>query len=306
MSQGLSRYGFDYNLSMTGLAVSLILLSAFCHASWNLLLKRADNQEVFVWALLAVGAVILLPLGVVLFWLHPASWPGYWLVIASACIHVFYFILLGRAYSKDDLSLVYPIARGIGPMFVPVLAVLILGERVTLSAGIGIALIVSGIFVVSWWGRFRLLWANPSFLVRDSGLRYAVLTGLTITIYSLVDKEGVEHVHPFLYMYLLTVGAAIGIAPYILLKYGLTVVRQEWQLHALPVLGSSMLMFLAYGLVLTALSLSQVSYVVPAREVGIVLGVLMGVFLLKEQFGPGRLLGSFLIAIGLVLIAFFS
>ncbi len=291
---------------MTGLAVSLILLSALCHASWNLLLKRANNQEVFVWALLAVGAVILLPLGVVLFWLYPPSSPGYWLVIASACAHVFYFIFLGRAYSKGDLSLVYPIARGIGPMFVPVLAVLILGEKITLSAGIGIALIVAGIFVVSWWGRFRLLLGNPSFLLRDVGIRYAVLTGLTITIYSLVDKEGVEHVQPFLYMYLLTVGAAIGIAPYILRKYGLTVVRREWRSHTLPVLGSSMLMFLAYGLVLTAFSLSQVSYVVPAREVGIVLGVLMGVFFLREQFGHGRVFGSILIAIGLALIAVFS
>ncbi len=291
---------------MSGLAISLILLSALCHVSWNLLLKRTDNQEVFVWTLLAVGAVMLLPLGVVLFWLHPASWPGHWLVIASACTHVFYFILLGRAYSKGDLSLVYPIARGIGPMLVPVLAVLIIGEKITLSAGIGIALIVAGIFVVSWWGRFRMLLNNPTFLARDSGIRYAVLTGMTITIYSLVDKEGVEHVQPFLYMYLLTLGAAVGMAPYILLKHGLAVVRQEWKLHTLPVLASSMLMFLAYGLVLTALSLSQVSYVVPAREVGIVLSVLMGVFFLKEQFGQGRLVGSFLIAIGLALIAIFS
>ena len=111
----------DYNFPMTTLAVALILLSSLFHAAWNLLLKRADNQEIFVWAASScIGSVILFPLGVILFWLHPTSWPGYWLVIyllrgrtAST------FILLGRAYSKGDLSLVYPIARGIGPMLVP-------------------------------------------------------------------------------------------------------------------------------------------------------------------------------------------
>ena len=214
---------------MTTLAVALILLSSLFHAAWNLLLKRADNQEIFVWALLVAGSVILFPLGVILFWLHPTSWPGYWLVIISAGTHGFYFILLGRAYSKGDLSLVYPIARGIGPMLVPILAVLALGESMGLLAAVGIALIVTGIFLVSWWGRFLQILTKPSLLFRDAGVRYAVLTGLTITLYTLVDQQGVEYTHPFLYMYLLTVGTAVCIAPYILFKHRLTGVRREWK-----------------------------------------------------------------------------
>ena len=293
----------NYNLPMTTLAVALILLSSLFHAAWNLLLKRADNQEIFVWALLVVGSVILFPLGVILFWLHTTSWPGYWLVTISAVTHAFYFILLGRAYSKGDLSLVYPIARGIGPMLVPVLAVLILGESVSRPAVMGIALIVAGIFLVSWWGRFRQILTEPTFLLRDAGVRYAVLTGLTITLYALVDKRGVEYTQPFLYMYLLTVGTAVCIAPYILFKHRLTGVRREWEKNAWPIVAAGLLVFLAYGLVLTAFTLSQVSYVAPAREVGIVIGVLMGVFFLKEGFGRGRLLGSSLIVLGLALIA---
>ena len=292
-----------YTSPMAALSLALILLSALCHSAWNLLLKRSDNPEVFAWAFLVGGSGMLAPLGIILFWFNPIAAPGYWLALVSAALHVFYFILLGRAYAQGDLSLVYPIARGIGPMLVPVLAVLMLGERVALPAVIGIALIIAGIFIVSWWGRFREILAQPSVLLRDAGVRYAVLTGVTITLYSLVDKLGVEHAQPFLFMYLITIGSAIGIAPYILFKYGLDPVRREWQLNAWPILAAGLLVFLAYGLVLTAFSLSQVSYVAPAREVGIVIGVLMGVFILKERFGQGRILGSTFIILGLTSIA---
>ena len=287
---------------MTTMSLALILLSALCHASWNLLLKRSGNQEVFAWSLLIAASVTMAPLGAVLFWFFPVTGPGYWFTLATIVLHVFYFIALGRGYSRGDLSLVYPIARGIGPMLVPVLAVLILGERIALPAAVGIALIVVGIYIVSWWGRFRQILAQPSSLIRG-GVGYAVLTGLIITSYTLVDKRGVEYVQPFLYMYLGTIGAAIGQAPYILVNYRLAQVKQEWRTNFWPIVVAGLLVFVAYGMVLTAFSLSRVSYIAPAREVGIVIGVLMGVFILKEQFGGGRLLGSAVIVLGLILIA---
>ena len=129
---------------MTGLSLALVLLSALCHVTWNLLLKRSGNQEVFAWALLIAGSVMLAPLAAALFWFHPIAMPGWWFVAATMALHVLYFFLLGRAYSRGDLSLVYPVARGIGPMFVPIMAVLILGETVALPAAIGIVLIILG------------------------------------------------------------------------------------------------------------------------------------------------------------------
>ena len=115
--------------------------------------------------------------------------------------------------------------------------------------------------------------------------RYALLTGVTIAAYALVDKRGVGHVQPFLYMYLMTLGSAVGLSPYILRGKGIGAIQQEWQANLRPILVAGLLTFLAYGLVLTAFSLSRVSYVAPAREVGIVFGVLMGVVILKEPFG---------------------
>ncbi len=288
---------------MDTLSLGLVLLSALCHSAWNLLLKRAGNQEVFAWVFLVVGSVILAPLGAILFWFNPVAPLGYGLALATIAAHIAYFILLGRAYSQGDLSLVYPVARGIGPMLVPVLAVLTLQEQVALPAVVGIVLIIGGIFVVSWWGRFRDILAQPGVLLRDKGIRYAVLTGLAITSYSMVDKVGVDHVQPFLYMYFITLGPAIGLAPYISFRYGMSAARHEWQKSPWSILAASLLTFLAYGMVLTAFSLSRVSYIAPAREVGIVLGVLLGVFVLKERFGQGRLLGSTLIVAGLTSIA---
>ncbi len=288
---------------MTGLSLALVLLSSLAHSTWNLLLKRSVNKEVFVWWMLVSGSILLAPLGAVLLRLYPISPPGWWLLSASTVLEIFYVILLGRSYDRGDLSQVYPIARGIAPMLAPVLAVLTLGERIELPAILGIGLIVVGIYIVSWWGKFGSILRQPLALLGNSGARYALLTGLIITVYSLVDKRGVEYAQPFLYMYLLTLGSAIGLTPYVLHNYGLAPTRREWQRNSRHIVAAGALFFAAYGLVLTAFSLSQVSYIAPAREVGIVIGVLMGVFILKEPFGRGRLLGSGFIVWGLALIA---
>ena len=100
------------------------------------------------------------------------------------------------------------------------LAVIILGEKIESLAIIGMVAIVLGIYTVSWWGNFRELIGQPLAILKNPGTRYAILTGLTITIYALVDKKGVAQVQPFLYMYLMTLGSAIGLAPYVLGKQG--------------------------------------------------------------------------------------
>ena len=289
---------------MTALSLVLVLLSAVAHASWNLMLKRAGDPEVFAWVMLVVGSILLAPVGLALLWYNSMDFPGLWFLLASVVLHVFYFMLLARGYATGDLSLVYPVARGMGPMLVPVLAVILLGEIVETMAIVGIAAIVGGIYTISWWGNFHQVLRSPLLFLKSAGMRYAVLTGLTIAVYSIVDKEGVGHIQPLLYIYFLDIGTVALLTPYILANKGMETVKAEWRANAVPITVSGLLAFAAYGLVLTAFSLSRVSYVAPAREVGIVIGVLMGIFLLKEPFGRGRLLGSGLIVGGLVLIAF--
>jgi len=289
---------------MTAASLVLVLLAAVAHASWNLLLKRAADPEVFAWCLLVVATVLLAPLGVALLFFNSVDFTALWFILATIALHVLYFNLLARGYAQGDLSLVYPVARGMGPMLVPVLAVVFLNETIEPLAIAGIAAIIGGIYTISWWGNFHQVLRSPLLFLRSAGMRYAVLTGLTIAAYSIVDKEGVGHVQPLLYMYFLSIGTAAMLAPYILLHKGVDSVRTEWRANAVPITIAGLLTFAAYGLVLTAFSLSRVSYVAPAREVGIVISVMLGVFLLKEPFGRGRLLGSGFIVAGLALIAF--
>ncbi|MCH8349608.1 MAG: EamA family transporter [Chloroflexi bacterium] len=288
---------------MTPLSLGLVLLSALAHSTWNLLLKRSTDPELFVWWLLVAGSVLLMPLGLVLYWLHPLGQTGWLFVLATVVLHILYFLLLGRSYARADLSLVYPIARGMGPMLVPILAVVFLRETISGLAIAGIVAIVVGIYAVSLSGAIRQLMRQPLNLLRNPGTRYAILTGLTIATYAIVDKRGVSHVQPFLYMYLMILGCALGLAPYVLSKWEARVIGAEWRANPRPIIAAGLLTFLGYGLVLTAFSMSRVSYVAPAREVGIVLGVLMGVFILKEPFGAARIIGSIIVVAGLVLIA---
>ena len=221
---------------MTAVSLLLVVLSAFAHASWNLMLKRAGDPEVFAWCLLAVSTVVLAPVGVVLLWLNPVGFPGMWFALATIVLHTFYFVLLGRGYARGDLSLVYPVARGMGPMLTPLLAVVFINETIEPLAIAGILAIVGGIYTISWWGNFNQVLRSPLLFLRSTGMRYAVLTGFTIAAYSIVDKEGVSHIQPVLYMYFLTIGSTVFLVPYILLHKGTDAVKTEWRANAIPIM----------------------------------------------------------------------
>jgi drug/metabolite transporter (DMT)-like permease len=186
---------------------------------------------------------------------------------------------------------------------VPIIGALVLKETITPLAIAGIVSVVVGIFAVYWWGSFDRLLRDPLRLFREAGARYALLTGLVIALYSVWDKVGVSYVYPLLYMYFLMLGAGLLLAPYIWKFHGLRLMRTEIKRKPRSIIVSGLLAFLAYALVLFALRTSKVSYIAPAREVGIVIGVVLGTLLLREPFGKGRAIGSCLIVLGLALIS---
>ncbi len=288
---------------MTTLALILVLLSAVAHATWNFLAKRATNQEVFIWWMLISISVLLLPLAAILIWRYPILYPGWWFIFGTVVLHVLYFVFLGRSYTYADLSLVYPVARGMGPALVPVIGALVLKEIITTLAIVGIISVVLGIFTVSWWGQFQKVFHDPLRFFREAGARYALLTGLVIAAYTVWDKMGVSYVNPFLYMYFLVLGSALFLTPYVCRIHGTKAIRIEMKGKTVSIIISGLLMFIAYALILLALQFSRVSYIAAAREVGVVIGVLFGTLMLGEPFGKGRVLGSCLIVFGLVLIS---
>ena len=205
---------------MTGAAIVLVLISAFAHATWNLLAKRATRPEVFTWWMTAAGSTIFLPVAIYYFVTDPPSAAGWGYIAATVALHTGYFFSLGRAYKHSDLSLVYPIARGLGIALIPILGVTVIGETVTWPAAVGAAFIVGGVLSVGLsggppGGSMRLVKRAFS----DIGARYAVATGLIIAAYSIVDKQGVQHVPPLLYMFCLSTGGGLGMLALIWRSY---------------------------------------------------------------------------------------
>src|SRR5437762_4627136 len=116
--------------AVTEFALVLVLLSAVAHAGWNFIAKRASGPPAFNWIFDALSVVVCLPLAILQVWLQPSAVGPVELlfVVGSGVLHLAYFLLLGQGYRVGDLSLVYPLARGLGPMLSTLAAVTLLGE----------------------------------------------------------------------------------------------------------------------------------------------------------------------------------
>lgn len=289
---------------MTGVAVVLVLVSAFAHASWNLLAKRAGTPELANWWMATSGAVIMLPTAIVLLLIDVPDATGWAFIAGTIGLHILYFFTLGRAYRYGDLSIVYPVARGLGLTLIPILGVIALDETVTVQASFGMGFILIGIIAVGLSTRGREgSTGGVRGLLKDKGIMFAIATGVLIGSYSVLDKQGVEHVTPVLYMFFLTSGGSLGTLALIYRGYSRAQFTGEMRTHWRTIVAGGMLQFLAYALVLSALRLSQVSYVGPFREIAIGIGVVMGAVILKEHVTRGRAVGAGSIALGAVTIA---
>jgi drug/metabolite transporter (DMT)-like permease len=139
-------------------AIALIIAAAFVHAAWNYLAKRVGGSNVFVWLFAAVSAVMYAPLALFVFFAENVTLDGTRIVfiVGSGVIHSFYFLALQRGYSVGDLSLVYPLARGTGPLLATIAAILIFGERPSFLALGGAGLVVGGVFLLTWGSGARM------------------------------------------------------------------------------------------------------------------------------------------------------
>jgi drug/metabolite transporter (DMT)-like permease len=281
---------------MTIVALALVLASAFAHATWNYLAKSSRDTYAFTWAFTSLAGLIYLPVSVTLSrtWL---SLQALSFITVTAFLHVLYFGLLNASYSRADLSLVYPVARGTGLALIPLGAVWLLQEHISFLGTLSILIIVSGVLTVHSRGRGRAALVGLGKSLGESGSRLAVLTGVVIASYSLWDAHALSVTSPILLDAGIFAGQAILVAPFILIKKR-TAVRREWCERPFAVIAAAILSPLAYFLVLTAITLSGVAYVAPTREIGMVFGVLLGWHSLKEGHAANRLLGSALIVAG--------
>ncbi len=284
---------------MSTLALVLVLAAAFAHAAWNYLAKKISGGAAFIWLMAAMSAVIYTPVAAWLYLAHrPAiGLPELGLIAGTSVLHAVYFLLLDKGYQYGDLSVIYPLARGTGPLLAMVAAVFLLGERPSLIAVTGALAIGAGILVLA---------GNPAKLSDPANRRpivYALLCGATIAAYTVWDKIAVSAflIPPLLYDWAANLGRLILLTPAVARDWSR--VGEQWRANKYAITAVAVLSPLAYILVLTAMVFSPVSYIAPAREISILIGTLAGTHILREGNARPRLVAAGVMVVGLAALA---
>lgn len=280
-------------------AFLLVVLAACAHSTWNILIKRtADNKHLLLFSS-ATEAVLFLPIGV---YGLSESWSvfgqkAFVFLVATGILHLLYTECLVRGYRASDLSVVYPLARGTGPLLSFAGAILILREHASVLSAGGALLITLGILLSS--GGIYALRQR----LDQAGLFWGLATGWTIACYTLVDGYSVKGLllSPFLVEYAGNVLRAFLLAVGILRRQ--TALAAEYRKYWKYVCGIGVLMPAGYILVLFAMRMAPVSRVAPIREMSMMVGTYFGVKFLREGHAQSRIFGSALIAIGVAAIA---
>lgn len=287
---------------MTPVATLLVLLAAVTHASWNLLAKRAAHA----------GSAFLFWSGVfaILFYAPWALWliaagdidwsaPMWACIVASAAIHLGYSLALQQGYRVADLSVVYPIARGSGPLLSSLAAFLIFAETPSALRLLGLAGVVGGILLIATDGRVARLGRADA----RAGVVWGGATGGLIASYTLVDGYGVKRLGidavllDWFANILRTVVLAIAVIPR--WRASLALMRGHWR----AAIGVGFLSPLGYILVLQAMADgAPVSIVAPMRELSMMIVALLGLVLLGERVGPARAAGCAIMVAGVILL----
>ena len=276
----------------------LVCAAAIAHATWNVTMKRAGTSGAgFLWLTFAVGAVAFAPFGIASILTEGVAflpWLGF--AAVSGALQVGYFLLLQRAYRMADVSVVYPLARGSGPVLSIVLAIVLLGERPGAIALFGAAVVVTGVVVIGLAG------ARGSGLNR-AGILYGLAVGVVIAVYTLWDATAVTAGGmPPVGLYWGSVVAQLVILAPAALRQRASL-RPVLSRHRVAVVVVGVLAPLAYILVLTAMQLAPVSVVAPAREVSVVLVGLAGWLLFREPHPVQRLVGAAIVLVGVGMLA---
>jgi len=280
---------------MSFLALLLVLASAFIHASWNFILKKSGGGSGVIALSCTLSLLIYLPVLVAaaIVQHYQFQWMHLALMFLSGMVHLVYFLLLDRAYrSGGDLSIVYPLARATGPLLTILFAIAVIGERPGPVPLAGAVLIGISALVLT---------GNP-FAWHKSEARkavgFALLTGMTIAVYTLTDKWSVAAwlIPPLVYDWGCNFFRCLVIVP-LTRHRNPGAMAAAWRDKRFTVLVIAAASPLSYILVLTAMVFTPVSLVAPAREVSILFAALMGAHLLKE----GDLTRRAIAAVGMVL-----
>jgi drug/metabolite transporter (DMT)-like permease len=280
---------------MPASAVLLVAGAAVFHATWNLITKRTGGGIAFLWLFGVFGSLVMLPfaIGAVVRMDRGLQTSDLVAIAGSGFIHVFYFSLLQNGYKAGDLSVVYPVARGLGPLLASIVGIAVLGDRPGPFAMLGGLALLAGVVGMSG--------ISPGNLKLDHSVLLGVLTGISIACYTLWDQHSVTELDmpPVFYYWGSTVAYTLLISPLVfrapVLPWNSTFARS----HFRPALAVAVLSSISYSLVLTAMTLAPLSYVATLRESSILVATIFGVWFLGEPLTQRKAIAACLIVFGI-------
>lgn len=268
---------------MPASAFVLALGSALLHAGWNAFAADADDPQAMT-AAAVLAALALFAIPAALTWRVEAEALPY--LAASTCVHGSYLLLLTAAYRRAELSLAYPLARGIAPPLVLLLAVVFTGADASAWQVAGVVAVGAGALLVRGAADGDAL-----------GVALALATGVAIAAYTILDKQGLEYASPLAYLELLLIGPCVMLV---------AVFGRGGRLRAhmdLRAVGQGSAMLGSYGLILVALTMAPAAPVAAVRESSVVFAVAIGALILHEQVGPRRAAGAAVVTLGLAAVS---
>jgi len=281
---------------LTSEVLVAVLAAAALHALWNSLVKSAGDKffssaVVAMWCgVAAFAAALVLP--------RPAA-AALPFIAASAATHVVYFMLVGRLYHSADLSVAYPIMRGLAPLIAAAVAFAALGESPGLIAGLGVAVLVAGVMAMGLSGLAHGRINRPTMIV-------ALANSAVIAVYSVIDGQGARlsgsgAAFAFAYNSWADALTALAYLPIVLFLRGraaATAFAQDWRRG----LGGGLAAFVAYAIVVWAMTRAPIATVAALRETSVVFAAIIGVAALGEPFHPQRAIAALVIVAGIVLL----
>ncbi len=259
----------------------MVIVAALLHAVWNAVVKmQGDRLVVMAIIMGSSGLLSLMALPFVAF-PAPESWPY---IGISVVLHNVYYLLLIASYRLGDFSHVYPIARGVSPLVVTLISVLLLGEQLTTAGLFAIALISLGLISLAKVREPLLNWRPVA---------AALVTGVFIALYTVTDGLGVRAAadpHGYTFWLFFLDGFPLVLAVVLLRRREtLRVVRANWA----PGLFAGVVSLFAIWLLMWALALAPIAYVSALRETSTMFAVVIGVVFLKERLDLRRLAAVF-------------
>lgn len=280
--------------------VAMVLGAAVAHAVWNLASKyKRGDALLFVCAYTYASALLCVPISIafVANGQHVLDWPLVAGAAVSAVLHTAYSLTLQAGYERAELGVVYPVARGTGPVLTMLFAILLLGEQLTAVAMLGASLVIAGILVVTG-NPFRSGSRRPI-----QGLLWGAATGATIAAYTVWDGYSVIALHlaPVSYYAATLLLQSLILTPSALRRRHR--IRAAIRADAVPILIVAVFSPLAYILVLTAMLKAPVALVAPLRESSIIIGSLLACRLFREGHLARRIVGATVVLAGIAAIS---